>query len=58
MGLIKTLLYILGLVFVVFTILPAVVAFMVPILGGIGIIFLVLGSLAFVFRLVFKGGEN
>jgi hypothetical protein len=58
MALIRSLIFICGFLFLGFTVLPAVVAFLVPVLGGLGIILVVIGCLWFVGKMIFKGGES
>jgi uncharacterized membrane protein len=58
MRFIRSLIYLCGILFVICTVLPAVVAFLIPALGGLGIVLLVIGSIWFVGRLIVKGGGN
>lgn len=55
---IRALIGLCGILFIIFTVLPAVVAFLIPALGGLGIVLIVVGSLWFVGRLVIKGGGS
>lgn len=58
MRIIRGTLFLCGMLFLFFTVLPAVVAFLIPALGGLGIVLIVIGSLWFVGRLIVKGGGN
>lgn len=55
---VRALIGICGILFVLFTVLPAVVAFLIPALGGLGIVLIVIGALWFVGKIMIKGGGS
>jgi Sec-independent protein secretion pathway component TatC len=58
MKFIRSLVFVCGILFVCFTVLPAVIGFLIPVLGGLMIVAIVIGCAWFTLRIVFKGGGN